>query len=132
MEWRIMKPEKKVMIGILVYTILILYVGLVYGGTRRQIDVYDGGKKTASGGILYEHYTLLDVGECDDTGCLIGEIPMEQWDGAEWIYQYISTNGDMVCDIIKIWKPLVDPTYGTYYTIHKVIPCKTLDIDKGK
>ena len=121
-----MKPLTKVKIGILIYSILILYVGLVYGGTRRQIDVYDSGEKTESGGILYKHYTLLDPGECDDTGCLIGEIPMAQWDGVEWIYQFIDTNDDGACDIIKIWKPLVDPTYGTYYSIHKTIPCKTL------
>lgn len=112
--------------------IAMIYYTCVYAGDRRNIEVYDGGKKTESGRILYEHYTLLDVGECNETGCLIGEIPLEQWDGAVWIYQYMDTNENGSCDIIKIWKPLVDPTYGTYYTIYKTILCKTLDIDKAK
>lgn len=124
------KSNHKVLIGIVVYSILILYVAIAYGGTRRNIEVYDGGKKTESGRVIYEHYTLLDPGECDDTGCLIGEIPMEQYNGAEWLYQFMDTNKDGACDVIRIWKPLVDPTYGTYYTIYKTIPCKTLDIDK--
>ena len=110
---------KRYKISIIV--LLLLCITVAYGGDRKNIEVYDSGEKTASGAPLYKHYTLLDIDECDDTGCLIGEISMEQWDGAEWIYQYISINGNKVCDMIKIWKPLVDPTYGTYYTIHKVL-----------
>ena len=116
----------KIAIAVFILYTTLGMVFIAYGGDRKNIKVYDSGEKTELGAILYKHYTLLDVGECDDTGCLIGEIPMAQWDGVEWIYQFIDTNDDGACDIIKIWKPLVDPTYGTYYSIHKTIPCKTL------
>ena len=104
--------------------LLLLCITVAYGGDRRNIEVYDGGKKTEAGDILYEHHTLLDPGECDEHGCVVFEDEVEAWDGNNWIHQYIDINGDGGCNIIKVWKPLSDPTWGMYYKLHATELCK--------
>jgi len=100
--------------------LLSLCITTSYAGDRRNIKVYDGGKKTESGHVIYEHHTLLDPGECDVTGCVVFEHTTK--DGL--LYQGIDKNGDSVCNLIRVWKPLVDPTFGTYYTLHKYKLCR--------
>jgi hypothetical protein len=105
-------------------TILLLLLSLcittAYAGSRRNIELYDSGQKTEGGYPLYKHYTLLDLNECDDTGCVIFE--HQTRDGL--LYQWVDKTGNGVCNLIRVWKPLVDPTFGTYYTLHKYKLCR--------
>jgi hypothetical protein len=104
---------------ILTLSILLLCAS-AYAGERRNIKVYDGGQKTADGRTIYEHYTLLDTGECNELGCVTRE---GQTEGG-WPRQYIDEDGNGTCDVIVTWKPLVDPSWGTYYYLdHKQRPC---------
>jgi hypothetical protein len=107
----------------IIICLILLLATTVMAGERRNIKVYDSGKKTAGGHIIYEHFTLLDVGECNEDECVISEGITEQWDGGKWIHQLIDTNSDGGCDIIKVWKPMVDATYGTYYSIFTIKLC---------
>lgn len=104
--------------------IVLLYITVCYGGERRNIKVYDGGKKTETGTIIYEHYTLLDPGECNGVGCVLYEKEIRAFGNNNWIHQFVDINGDGVCDLIWIWKPLVDPTWGTYYSLHIIKLCE--------
>jgi hypothetical protein len=79
-------------------------------GERRQMNVDKDGK----------HLTLLDPGECDASGCVLLEGETVMWDdGPGYLYQFMDEDGDETCDHITVWKPLVDPTHGTYYAIYK-------------
>jgi len=99
--------------------ILLLCITVSYGGDRKNIHVYNVGK-TAAGHPIYEHFTLLDPGECDDNGCVIYEHTTQ----GGLLYQWYDKNGDGVCDKITVWKRLEDPTWGTFYTIHSTKTCK--------
>jgi hypothetical protein len=94
--------------------VVLLCITVAYGGDRKSILVNEDGN----------HETLLDVGECNKGGCVLVESTMEQWDGVEWIYQQIDTSNNGKCNLIRVWKPLVDPTFGTFYTIHSIKTCK--------
>lgn len=107
----------------LICILLLLCITAAYAGDRRNIKVYDSGKKTEAGYPVFEHYTLLDPGECDDDGCVIYEHTIK----GGLLYQWIDKDADDVCDLIRVWKPLVDPTFGTFYTLHKHKLCKGTD-----
>ena len=96
--------------------LLLLCITTSYAGERRNIEgwMLEG---------IYTHFTLLDPGECDANGCVMYEKEIRAFDGHNWIHQFIDTNGDDVCDERRIWKPLVDPKWGTYYKLHTTTPC---------
>lgn len=80
---------------------------------RRSIVVLDTG----------EHVAIPYPGECNEFGCVLVEKEVPQWNGTPWLHQFVDTDGDDVCDVYRIWKPLEDPTYGIFYTIYKDKPC---------
>jgi hypothetical protein len=97
--------------------ILFFKVGNANAGDRKQMRVDDGGI----------HYTLLDPGECDNSGCVMYEKFIGVWDGgAPFIHQFFDTDGDDVCDSILVWKPLEDPTWGTFYALMKSTTCMSV------
>lgn len=108
---------KHIIISIVV---VLLYITVCYGGDRRNIKTYDTGNKGPRGNAIVEHFTLLDPGECDNTGCVI----FEHTTKGGLLYQWIDKDDDTVCDLIRVWKPLVDPTFGTFYTLHKYKLCR--------
>jgi len=103
----------KFMTLILVVIALVLYFKLADAGERRSYRVYNDGT----------HITLLDPGECDESGCVMYEKYIEQWNGIKWVHQFVDNNHDDVCDVIIIWKPLEDPEYGIYYGTYSTGPC---------
>ena len=62
---------------------------------------------------------LLEVGECDLYGCVL----KERTTAGRMIHQWFDINDDGTCDRIVVWKPIVDPTYGTFYTMYKTKLC---------
>lgn len=94
----------------------LLFLKLGDAGNRRNIEgwMVEG---------IYTHFTLLDPGECDANGCVMDEKEIRAFDGHNWIHQFIDTDGDDVCDERRIWKPLVDPKWGTYYKLHRTTSC---------
>ena len=73
-------------------------------GKTYDTDVIDN-----YGNPVVKHYTLLDPGECDHTGCVIHEYTAQ--DGL--LYQWYDHTNDGVCNRIIVWKKLIDPTWGT-------------------
>ena len=96
----------------------ILLLSMVYAefshAGDRKINMYDD-----QGNWL----TMLDPGECDEKGCVLYEKTIEQWDGALIIHQFMDTDDDGICNNVTVWKPIVDPTYGTFYTVYQVKEC---------
>jgi len=102
--------ETKIKTIIISIVVVLLYITVCYGGDRRTNNVYDNG----------DWIMLLDPGECDDTGCIMFELPA----GGNLLYQWVDKDGDYVCDLIRVWKPIEDPTFGTFYTLHKYKLCR--------
>ena len=89
---------------------ILLLFKLGDAGDRRNIEGW------MNNGI-YTHFTLLDPGECDEHGCVMYEKE------TGYLHQFIDKNNDGVCDVIVVWKPLVDPTWGTYYSLYETKTC---------
>ena len=89
--------------------VVLLCITVAYGGDRRTTSVYNDGSWVM----------VPDIGECDDTGCITHEHITQGGLLYQW---YTDDNG--VCTKIIVWKPLVDPTYGTFYTIYRQKTCK--------
>ena len=100
--------------------LVLLCITAAYGGDRKTTAVYDSGKKTEAGRPIFEHRTLLDPGECDLAGCVIYEHTTQ----GGLLYQWVDKDDDDVCDLIRVWKPIVDPTFGTFYTLHQYKLCR--------
>jgi hypothetical protein len=97
---------------ILGLSILLLSTS-VLAGNRRTNTTYNDGS----------YVMVPDVGECDKGGCVISEKHTEQWDGLLWLHQSIDITGDGVCDFIRVWKPISDPTYGVFYSVYETRTC---------
>ena len=105
---------------LIISIVVLLSITVCYAGDRRNIKTYDTGDKGPYGNPIVEHFTLLDLGECDYSGCVIREHTTK----GGLLYQWIDKNGDTVCDIIRVWKTLEDPTWGTYYSIYRYKLCR--------
>lgn len=61
-----------------------------------------------------EYQLLLNKGECNENeNCVVEEIV----DFCGYIYQYIDRDNDTNCDFVLEWQPIIDPTYGVFYTL---------------
>lgn len=97
--------------AILLY--FILGCSTAEAGERRMLRVDENGK----------HFTVAEPGECYETGCVMYEKYVEEWTGEHWIHQFIDNNEDGVCDIILVWKPIVDPRFGVFYGVQRKEKC---------
>jgi hypothetical protein len=71
------------------------------------------------------HHLMPSVGEqLWDTGLFVQtEKYIRQWDGEKIIHQWlVDSNGN--CQMIAVWKPIIDPTYGTFYGLIEKRECK--------
>ena len=59
------------------------------------------------------------LGECNTQGCVI----MERITNGGFIHQWLDIKRNGVCDIITVWKPLDDPTYGRFYSLMRTKSC---------
>jgi len=103
----------------LITILLLLCITTAYAGERRNIKTYDTGRIDRYGNAIVEHYTLLDSGECNENTCVIYEHTTQ----GGLLYQWHDTNDDNICDRIIVWKSLIDPTWGTYYSLHATKKC---------
>ena len=71
-----------------------------------------------------EWITLPDVGECNPAGCVLKESIIKTWDGHDIIHQEIDTDGDLICDAIMVFMPIVDPQFGVFYSLYQTLPCE--------
>jgi len=95
---------------VIVAVVLLLYITVCHAGDRKTTSVYDTGKRAESGNPIFENRTLLDPGECDLAGCVIYEHTTQ----GGLLYQWVDKDDDDVCDLIRVWKPIVDPVFGTF------------------
>ena len=104
---------------VLALAILFFSIGLALHAngaeSRRTVELFKTGEVNAGGQPKYDHRELLEPDQCGWYGCVIDEYYVENWDGSKWIYQLIDNDGDGRCDFQWAWKPIVDPTYGTFY-----------------
>lgn len=105
---------KKLISCIIISIVVLLCITVAYSGDRRTIRTYEDGN--------YE--MLPNIGECNMGGCVVSERYVIQWDGIKWIHQFVDTDGDGECDRIRVWKPVVDPTFGIFYTIYSNKSCE--------
>lgn len=61
------------------------------------------------------------LGECNAQGCVI----MEKITKGGFIHQWVDIKRNGVCDVLLVWKPLDDPTYGRFYSLMRVKSCNT-------
>lgn len=102
----------KILVLILTLTLLIITT-VSYAGDRRSNTYANDG----------QWITIPDVGECNDAGCVLKERSVKTWDGHNIIHQWIDRDGDGACDVIMIFKPIVDPQYGLFYTLYQTKSC---------
>ena len=96
-----------------IIVMLFLIPLLSYAGERRtNVFDHDGN-----------WIPLLDIGDCNPSGCVITEKYTETWDHLQIIHQFYDTNDDGFCDIISIFQPLKDPEFGEFWRYSTTKEC---------
>lgn len=100
-----------VMIVCMIIIAIIAVVEHTYGAEQRRIL---GWQKDDG-----SYHLVPNVGECKEGGCVINE----RTTNGGFLHQEVDFDGDNRCDIVVTWKPIVDPTYGTFYVVLETRNC---------